>query len=231
MLDNESVVAMIKESFKQDTQAIHVSSKHSPSAIRSRLARRRLSRGIIGVGVAGAMAIAIFTLGTTTSGPSASFKTIHLSNYTFKVRSDVATSTTCLTAPDNWVAGSSVASARVTVSSFLRLNRPDGSLRTGANGQACIGAVLTYTTQVPAPIDTVTSPGLPTVKLAPSTDDARVAYIALDAGDSAAAARVTGGPAGVPYYVIGEVPSDNAQDVLVAIFQQGDMAQLLSIHD
>ena len=232
MLDDDAVVASIKESFERDTGVIHASPEFART-VRARFTRRRWSRALSGAGLVGALVWATIALGTSQQGShqEVSMKAVHLSGYTFKVRADAATSTTCLASSNDWVASTGVRPAAITIASFLRVNLPDGSPRLDANGQPCIGAVLTYATQVPTAIGTVEASGEPTVYLAPSTSDTKIAYIALDAAASDLASQVTGGPDGVPYYVIGEIPSDNDQAVLVAIFQQGNMAELLSIHN
>lgn len=233
MLDDDATVAGIKESFARRTATV----KASPELVglvRKRFTRRRRSRNALAsAGLVGALAWATIAISTSqqSAHPGTTMKAVHLSGYTFKVRSDTTTSTTCLTSPNEWVSSASVPSATVTVAGFLRLNLPDGSPRVDANGQICMGAVLTYTTHVPTAIGTVQSSGEPTVYLAEPTTDARIAYIALDTAGSVVASQVTGGPAGVTYYIIGEIPSDNDQAVLVAILQQGNMADLLSIHN
>ena len=88
---------------------------------------------------------------------------------------------------------------------------------------SCDGAAFVYSARHPAAVDTVTASGQPTVYLAANTANSRIGYLALDAKDSAQAAEQTHGPTGVPYYVIGEIPSDNDQSVLVSLLQQYSM--------
>jgi hypothetical protein len=116
---------------------------------------------------------------------------------------------------------------------FLVVRRADGKLKSDQSssfGHACIGVGDTFTTAPPARVATVRGSGKRTVSMAAGTQDTRVGYIALNAKDSAMVAAQTGGPTGVPYYVVCEIPSDNSQSVLVSILQQQDFMWAIRLH-
>lgn len=228
MLEDESLVPVIRAAFRNETREIYASEGGFLS-VRKRIARRRLARrSAVGASIASALAIGL-VFGATGSDThqDGAFETIHLSNYTLRVAPNVATSTSCLADPRSLTAEYGVGAVPSPIIVVLSV----GPRRGKGPLQLCVGAVMTYTTQAPVATRSVIKAGSPTVYLAAQTKSVNVAYIALDAAGSTVAARTTGGPVGVPYYVIGEMPATNSPEVLVALFQQGIMAAALNVHD
>jgi hypothetical protein len=208
MYDDDQIIGLIKQSFRTDADAASASADLAVT-VRSRLTRRR-------VVAASATAVAVAVAAAQLAGISDTkprTKPFRLTGYTFQVRADARTGSTCLEDPSRWARSWSPIGARRLVMVGLRPVLADGTY------VDCAAAAVTYTT-MPSPIDTTTTPDGQTVYIVDSAGDTRVAYVALSTHESEHGANLIGGPTSVPYSVIGEMPSDNDQSVLNSVLQR-----------
>lgn len=248
MLNNDKIIGLLNESFDSDTRSVTPSPK-LVADVRRRIKRRQTRRlAALGGSAAAicAVAVAITVSGqggagapthpmaarvgpstaarsSTPANETGQSKLLRLSAYTFKIPAQAKVSKTCLDGPETWAKTWSPRPVDYPIASYLLVRFRGGNFGYAADGGSCDGAAFVYSARHPAAVDTVTASGQPTVYIAANTANSRIGYLALDAKDSAQAAEQTHGPTGAPYYVIGEIPSDNDQSVLVSLLQQYSM--------
>lgn len=250
MLTDDALITVVKQAFQAQTRSVSASPQLC-DVVRRRL-RRRQAATLAAAG-ATAAAVCTVAVAVTAGiphppvapahsagalpGPSTrtatsavtgtgggGTKLLRLSDYTFTIPAEARVSTTCLDNPQAWTNSWSPRPLAHAIATYMLIRMPNGNFGYTANGDSCDGAAFVYSTRTPTPVDTVSAAGKPTIYLAAPTPATRIGYFALDAHDSAWAAQQTGGPTGPTYYVIGEIPADNDQSVLVALLQQYPMS-------
>jgi hypothetical protein len=216
MYDDDLIIGLVKQSFESHADSVEPST-NSATMVRARLLRRRFA-GVVVASAAILAATLFVTLAGQGGNPAARTKPYRLSGHTFRIPADARTSTTCLNGLSQWSSRWRPSGERGPALVGLLSLRADGTVR-----DDCTAAAFTYTTMPPPVVDIATAPNGHFVYLAAPTNDIRVGYVALSSHEAAHAARSIGGPTSVPYYIIGEMPSDNDQSVLVSVLQDAQV--------